>query len=395
MLALVLAPALISCAGKDSTFSDPLLVQGNNEFALDLYQRLAASEKGNLFFSPYGISSALAMTYAGAAGETAAEMGRVLRFREPNDRLHEAFGKLIRSVDAAGKSGQGTLITANSLWGQRGSGFEKDFLAVARRRYGAGLQEADFMANPETARQAVNAWVEEATRGKIAELIAPGGVNAQTSLVLAAAVYFKGVWASEFNKAETRDDAFKPGAGKEVRVPLMHQTAKFGYLETPEFQVLELPYKGGSLSMVVLLPADAAGLKALEGRLSEKELTGWLGRLKETKVEVYLPNFKTTSQFELGPALQSMGMKSAFGGGADFSGMDGRRDLHLSAAVHRAFVAVDEEGTEAAAASAAVMTTQAVESYPVFRADHPFLFLIRERTSGSVLFVGRLTNPRD
>jgi len=379
------------------------LTQGNNEFAVNLYKQLAAANKGNIFCSPYSISSALAMTYSGAAGETAREMAKVLRFHAPGARLHEGFADLIGSLNAEGKRGKIELSVANALWGQKGYGFKKGFLDLTRRYYGAGLHEQDFFKDAEASRRTINAWVERETRDKIKELIAPGVLNGSTRLVLTNAIFFKGQWVSQFKKGNTKNEPFHKGAGKDISVALMKQTAEFGYMETPEFQALELPYVGNRLSMVVFLPNQAEGLGALEAQLSYKNLTGWLGRLRHCEVEVYLPRFKTTSEFQLKSYLRSMGMKAAFTPPsgkfrpqeADFSGMDGKRDLYISVVVHKAFVDVGEEGTEAAAATAVLVDKMMSlpSSVPVFRADHPFLFLIRDKDSGSILFLGRMSDP--
>jgi serpin B len=379
------------------------LAQGNNEFALALYGRLASEARGNVFCSPYSIASALAMTYAGARGETAGQMARALRFSQTGERLHAAFGELSASLNAEGRGGDVQLSAANALWGQSGFPFKKRFLALIRRHYGAGLHEMDFRADAEGSRRAINSWVENETRQKINDLIAPGVLNDLTRLVLTNAIYFKGNWKAQFKKAATKDEPFHLEDGGEVRAPLMNQTGEFGYMETPEFQGLELPYAGEKLAMVVLLPRKAGGIRALEKRLAGKNLADWLSRLNREEVHAALPRFKTTSQFELSSALRSMGMSAAFTqpsakpgpGEADFSGMDGKRDLYIWAAIHKAFVNVNEEGTEAAAATAIVMAPGSAlgAAVPVFRADHPFLFLIRDRDSGIILFLGRLAKP--
>lgn len=379
------------------------LAQGNNEFAIALFQRLAAAERGNIFCSPYSISSALAMTYAGARGQTAREMAQVLRFTGPDEQVHRGFGELTDSLNAEGKAGKVQLVVANALWGQKGFRFEKDFLALTGRYYGGRLDLLDFRGDTEAARRTINAWVEEQTRDKIKELIKSGILTPLTRLVLTNAIYFKGDWAAQFKKTATKDEPFHAGGGKQPRVPLMQQTGKFGYMETPDFQALELPYIGDRLSMTVLLPREKDGLADLEKRLTAKDLAEWLGRMKRRTVKVQLPRVKTSSGFELRSVLKTLGMKDAFAApssrpepaGADFSGMDGARDLYISAVIHKAFVEVNEEGTEAAAATAVVLSrSPSVEGPPpVFRADHPFLFLIRDRRSGAILFLGRLALP--
>jgi len=392
MLSLFLAvAALVPAPVRADAFA-----QGNAEFALDIYGRVAAEKKGNVFCSPYSISSALAMTSAGAAGETARQMARALRLPEPGAAAHAAFGRLTQAFNAEGKEGRISLVVANALWGQRGFAFKKEFLDLTSSRYGAGLHEFDFQADPDSARKTINAWVEKTTRGKIKGLVPVGLLERRTRLVLTNAVFFKGRWAAAFQKGQTKSEPFSLGDGGKVDVPLMHQTGDFSYTEGPDLQGLELPYQGGSLSLVILLPGKPDGLGALEKGLSESSLREWLGHLAPAKVTVSLPRFKAESQFQLGNALQAMGMRDAFSqSDADFSGMDGRRDLYIGAAIHKAFVEVNEEGTQAAAATAVVVNRMlAVRHRSVdFRADHPFLFLIRNRATGTILFIGRLTDP--
>jgi serpin B len=375
------------------------VIQGNNRFAIELHARLTR-QPGNLFYSPASLSMALAMTYAGARGETAAEMARVLHFPAEQDRLHEALAALRKGLNEAGSGAKGSLQLrlANRLWGQEGYHFLPDFLALTRESYGAELAQADFLHEAEQARQAINAWVAERTEGKIADLIPPGMLDDRTRLVLTNAIYFKGRWSRPFLKAATRDDTFHVSGDKAVTVPLMFKNDDFAYRAVDGLKVLELPYDKGELSSVVILPDAVDGLPALEASLTAEDLGRWLGQLRRRKVQVYLPRFKVTSQFSLGGVLAEMGMGLAFDKDrADFSGISTQERLHVSAVVHKAFVDVNEEGTEAAAATGVMMATRAamVRQEPaVFRADHPFLFLIRDTRSGSILFMGRVVNPR-
>lgn len=408
-LSILVGPVFLAALVTQSTGNaglpeDPRVVQnlqsvvkGNNAFALELYAKLKAQE-GNLFLSPYSISTALAMTYAGARGNTAAQMAKVLHFELEEARLHRAFQKLINQLNAQGKKGGYQLSVANALWGQKGYGFLKEFLDLTRKHYGAGLHELDFVGATEAARKTINAWVEKETKAKIKDLIKPGVLDTTTRLVLTNAIYFKGDWASKFKEERTRPEPFHLGSGKSVDVPLMRQTEEFKYMEADGFQALELPYVGEHLSMVVLLPEKCDGLPALEKSLTRENLDKWLSQLRKQKVHVFVPKLKMTCEFSLGEGLQAMGMTDAFGGSADFSGMNGKKDLLISAVLHKAFVEVNEEGTEAAAATAVVMGLKAARgtipaAIPIFRADHPFLFLIRDTRSKSILFLGRVMNP--
>ena len=386
-----------------------------NRFAFDLYAKLKDQE-GNLFLSPYSISTALTMTYAGGRGQTADQMAEVLRLpvqtrivpvrdggpdvlgikeqRWESSRLHSAYAALQNDLNTGGKEGAYELAVANRLWGQKGYGFLPDFLGLLKTHYGAGLEEVDFARATEAARKTINGWVEEQTKDKIKELLKPGVLDTMTRLVLTNAIYFKGQWLREFPKDATRDEDFFVTPEKKVTAPMMHQTGEFGYFDGPDFQALELSYKGEDLSMLVLLPKERDGLADLEKSLSAEKVAEAVAKLRKQKVAVTLPKFKTTAEFHLKEPLIALGMKDAFGTDADFSGMSGKKDLFISAVVHKAFVAVDEEGTEAAAATAVVVKLTALrEPPPVFRADHPFLHLIRDRQSGAILFLGRLTDP--
>jgi len=365
---------------------------GGNVFALDLYRRLRA-EEGNLFFSPYSLSTALAMTYAGAAGNTAAEMANVLHFTLPQERVHPAFARLIEDVERAGDAEGCELSVANALWGQQGFDFLPAFLQSVQTNYGAPLHQVNFAAT-DAARTRINDWVAERTRDKIKNLIRLRVLNASTRLVLTNAIYVKGDWVHPFEASATADALFWVSADRSVSAPMMQQTKSFRYGESDLCQVLELPYAGDALSMLVLLPRERADLPALEEALTHAALAQWTSGLASREVAVTLPKFKLTCQFTLGKVLQEMGMGDAFGPAADFSGMTGRRDLYISAVIHKAFVDVNEEGTEAAAATAVVMRLTGLPQPPVvFRADHPFLLLIRHKPSGSILFMGRVADP--
>jgi serpin B len=370
------------------------LAAGNTAFAVDLYHQLRIAE-GNLFFSPYSISTALAMTYAGARGNTEAEMARVLHFdldHLDQEALHSAFADLEAHLAQIQAKGDIALHVANALWPQAGYAFLAAFLDLCRRCYGVTITPVNYATDTEGARQLINTWVEEKTRDKIKELLKPDHVTPLTTLILVNAIYFKGNWASQFDPEDTDDAPFYRLAGDAVKASMMQQKARFGYRETDDLQVLELPYVGADLSMLVLLPRERAGLPALEAALTVDILTLWTQGLHATEVQVLLPRFKLSGEFDLGETLKAMGMVDAFGA-ADFSGMTGQRDLFISEVVHKAFVDVNEEGTEAAAATAVLMARSIPPPTPVFRADHPFLFLIRENSTGSVLFLGRVVDP--
>jgi len=394
--------ALAACAvaadkpGTGARADEAAVVKGNNEFALDLYAQLRTHE-GNLFFSPNSISTALAMTYAGARGQTAGEMAKTLHFTLEQDRLPAAYATLVKELNAEDQKRAYQLRVANALWGQKGYPFRADFLKITHDNYGAGLREIDFAAS-EAARRTINTWVEKETNDKIKDLIPSGVLSGDTRLVLTNAIYFKGKWARPFKKSQTRDDSFFVAADKKAIVPMMNDKADFKYLDQPEFQALELPYKGKDLSMVVLLPRKVGDLARFDEHLTAAKLADWLPRMQTREVVVTLPKFKMTAEFQLQDILARMGMPSAFDPNkADFSGMDGKKDLFVSAVIHKAFVDVNEEGTEAAAGTAVEIAAAADgggHAPATFRADHPFVFGIRDNRNGSILFLGRVVNPK-
>jgi len=368
------------------------IVEGNNRFALDIYRRLSSSRPdGNVLVSPFSISSALAMTYAGARGNTAHQMADVLGFTLPDDRLHAGFGELVRDLVAPRDGYQ--LSVANRMFGQAGYEFKQPFLDITSNHYGAPLERMNFAGDPEGSRELINDWVEEKTHDKIQDLLPQGSISPDSRLVLANAIYFKGSWKYKFETDATHDDSFFSSAGEESVVSMMFQQHSFRYSQQPGFKMLEMPYAGDDLSMVVLLPEARDGLADLESNLTPELLDSSLASLAYRPVNVHLPKFKFESSFELSDSLEQMGMTDAFSGSADFTGIadDG---LAISAALHKAFVDVNEEGTEAAAATAIVITiTSAIINPPPpeeFRADHPFLFALRDVHSGQLLFIGRV-----
>jgi serpin B len=390
-LGLLAAAAAASPPRADSA----PVVRGNNRFAFDLYQRLR-SDEGNLFFSPYSISTILALTSAGARGETADQMARVLHF-PPQSQLHPSLAALTRQVNAGGAKKEYQLSAANALWAAKDFTFRPEFLGLARDGYGAEARNLDFAGDPEGARQTINARVEKETRDKIRDLIARGDIGPDTRLALTNAIYFKGKWGQPFKKDRTKDEPFRAAGGARPQVPLMSQGSRFGYAEADDFQALELPYAGKDLAMLVLLPKND-NLAGLEAQLSAEMIGDVVAKLTPQNVAVYLPRFKTTARFELGDRLKEMGMPLAFSDRADFSGLTlSREELKISKVIHKAFVDANEEGTEAAAATAVTVVPLAAAArprpVPVFRADHPFVYLIRDTRNGSVLFLGRLADP--
>jgi serpin B len=373
--------------------------QSINAFGQDLYSQLQSQPggSGNLFFSPTSIATALAMTYGGAEGETATQMAAVLHAGGLDaNTLGQEFGSLLTDLNSAGQ-GQYALALADALWGQQGYSFNQSFLDLVQADYGGGLQQVDFIGNTEGARQTINNWVAQQTNDKIQNLIPKGGLTTFTRLVLTNAIYFKGNWVTPFDTNDTYDANFTNSCDEQVQVSTMHDTGEFNYMASNGYQVLEMPYQGGRLAMDVILPSAQSGLSGLSASQLPADLTGWLGGLSDQRVDVSLPKFTMTTSFDLSAPLQALGMTDAFSGNADFSGITSAEQWAISDVLHKAFISVTETGTEAAAATAIVVGSMAAPiplPQPVaFNADHPFLFVIRDTQSGTVLFEGQVADP--
>lgn len=374
------------------------LVKGDNEFAFSLYQALR-DNTGNVLYSPFSVSMALAMTYAGAKGTTATQMADTMHYTLPQDRLHQAFNSLDRELSsrgqgAKGKDGKGfRLNIVNALWGQKGYKFLSDYLDLIAANYGAGLNTLDFKTAAEPSRKTINTWVADQTEQRIKDLIPAGAITDMTRLVLTNAIYFNAAWARQFEKAATRPAAFHLLDGKDVQVPMMNQTLGLNYAAGNGYEAAELPYDGHELSMLIIAP-EKGKFAEFEKSLTAGRVSEIISSLKSRQVSISLPLFKFESKFSLKKALTSMGMPVAFSRDADFSGMTGNRELSISDVIHQAFVEVDETGTEAAAATAVVMTATAMPLQPIqMTVDRPFIFLIRDIKTGAIIFVGKVVNP--
>ncbi len=386
------------------------LAKDSNEFGADLYKQLAGKE-GNLFFSPGSIYPALGMLYNGARGETAAEMVKTLHLSLPVDKLNAAFAEQARLLNPPAplpaKEGEKPkerpyqLSIANALWAQEGYKFNPEYLALTAKFFGAELTAVNFVTAAEAAREKINGWVEKKTNDKIKDLIPQGALTADTRMVLTNAIYFKGNWAEPFKKEDTRDEPFRTPAKRgdaaagERKAPMMHRSGKYGYLKGDGFAAVELPYAGDELAMQVFLPDEVDGLAEFENKLSADNFAKWTFHSRD--VNLSLPKFKMTREFTLNEQLARLGMPLAFSSKADLSGIGGSPgELYVSSVLHKAFVDVNEEGTEAAAATGIVVGVTAMPPPPVeFKADHPFLFIIRHKPTGGVLFIGRLVDPKD
>lgn len=369
------------------------VVNTNNQFAFGLYSRYKAKD-GNIFFSPYSISSALVMAYEGAKGKTAEEIEAVFHFPQDDTLRRESFLRIYNQINKKDKKYQ--LRTANALWAQKDYPFLEDYFNLIGKYYGGKVTNLDFINETEKSRITINNWVEEQTNNRIKNLIPPGILNEMTRLVLTNAIYFKGKWVKQFEEKNTTEQDFRMSPANTVKVKMMSLTgerARFNYGETDKLQILELLYEGEELSMLVLLPKDD-DLAALEESLNPQNISNWKSGLQKERVDVYLPKFKFETKYFMAEDLKEMGMPTAFSGVADFSGMTGKKDLFISEVIHQAFVEVNEEGTEAAAATAVVMVQSVLMEKPkIFNANRPFIFVIQEKETGNILFIGRVNNP--
>ena len=372
------------------------LVEGNTQFAADLYQQ-GRTKPGNLFMSPHSISIALAMTYAGANTNTAAQMADALSFTLPPDQLHAAFNKLdldlaSRAANAKGDTIPFRLTTANAIFGQEGKTFMQPFLDTLARNYGAGLRVLDFNADPEGSRTTINQWVEDKTNDKIKDLLPMGSITDATRLVLTNAIYFSAAWDEPFNASETQDKPFWIGGNAQVVVPMLHGNHERGYAAGDGWKAAELPYDGGQLSMVVVMPDDLA---SFEASLDAAKIKSIIGSIKGYALDLTLPKFKFDAPLGLKEVLMNLGMTDAFTDGlADFSGLDGTRNLVITDVLHKGFVSIDEKGTEAAAATAVIVGDTSAPEPATLIVDKPFVFFIRDIPTGAILFVGRVVDPR-
>ncbi|MEA3463588.1 MAG: serpin family protein [Patescibacteria group bacterium] len=394
----------------DDTGSTPSgiqqVVNANNQFAFDLYSELDKSEQGNIFYSPYSMSAALAMTYEGAKGQTANEMKSVFHFPESNI-LRPNFAAIYNDINQGNNAYE--LRTGNALWAQYDYQFLEDYMSRVEKYYGGKAANLDFAGETEKSRQTINSFIEEQTNNKIKDLIPQGVLNSLTKLVLTNAIYFKGNWEWEFDKSDTREQNFKITPTNVVKTPMMYmkpEKAKFNYVDLEKLQILELPYKGEDISMLILLPKQGEDYDYETGeritydytlkdiQFSSQTLKEYKSQMKETKLDsIYLPKFEFDTKYFMKDTLSAMGMPTAFSMSADFSGMNGIRELFISAVIHQAYVKVDEKGTEAAAATAVVMVEMVAMPRNIFRADHPFIFIIQEKDTGNILFLGKVVNP--
>ncbi|MBN1389150.1 MAG: serpin family protein [Candidatus Thermoplasmatota archaeon] len=400
VMASVISIAVLTGERKraDDTGSTPEggleITEANNRFGFDIFKEVWKEDE-NTFISPWSIFTALSMTYEGARETTAEEMEDVLYLPENASYRHSSFARVHNEINDM--DGNCEIHTANAIWPQEGYPFLEEYIDLIETYYASSVENLDFKTDPDGSREIINDWVEEQTNDRIKDLLPPNSIDELTRMVLTNAIYFKGDWLSQFDPADTRDTPFYVNGNEEHDVPTMtfDGEVELNYYEDENLQALELPYSGEELSMLLLLPRENDGLNDLVNGLSIDLLDDVNDGLSEEKVSVNLPKFRLETDYDLVPPLSDLGMPDAFDGGADFSGMDGTGGLFISGVYHKAFVEVNEEGTEAAAATAVVMTlSMNGPRHIYFTADHPFLFIIQQRQTGNILFMGSLSDPR-
>jgi len=387
--ASIQARAVDTFASSDSVGS---LSNAINDFSFEMYNELGINSDENVFFSPYSIFVALAMTYEGAHGETAVQMKNVLGF-EQNDEVNLcSFGRIYNLLNINSKY---ILNTANALWTKKDYPFLEEYLSFIDNYYMGKATDVDF-TNPSEAAEIINSWVEKNTGGKIEDMLSSGDISPGTVLILSNAIYFKGLWMTQFDIEDTVDRDFEITPTEIVQVPTMVLTGseeKFNYTETDYLQILELPYKGDAVSMIIFLPKEN-NISSVEQMINNENLATWMDSMYPTDVDLYLPKFTYKTEYNLKEMLIAMGMDIAFSSNADFSGMNGHGGLFIEKVLHKAFIEVNEEGTEAAAATTVHMLETAVPgSSKVFDVNHPFLYLVQHKETGTILFMGKVVDP--
>ena len=395
VLSEVTATNIIVLEGKRPLDVSPqIIIDGNNNFAIDFYSKVVQSDEyrdKNVFYSPLSISTAFALVLEGARDQTAEEIRSVFQLPQDDEYRRALFAVL--QDDLNNNQGNYTLSTANALWIKEGYDLSEDYVRIARESYKSEVSSVDIPS--EESRVQINEWVESKTNDKITDLIPKGVLNDLTRLVITNAIYFKGIWVTQFDEVDTQEADFHVGSGPTVRAPMMNlREMSFRYAENDLVQIIELPYQGKKVSMLIILPKAQDGLPIIEDSLSIDNLQSWKDELKNVTVNVSIPKFKLETDYSLGMILSEMGMPAAFNStSADLSGITTEERLHIQAALHKAFVEVNEEGTEAAAATGVVIGTESVQVYPTFKADHPFIFIIQDSETGNILFLGRVANP--
>lgn len=361
-------------------------------FGIELYKTLETKDQ-NTFISPISVSSLLAMCYAGADGETAGEISKALHFSGDQTRINRNFRLLLADIKQRNKEDI-VISIANGLWVQDGFELKRDYVSTLKKNYNADVDELDFVNETEKSCEKINRWVAKETNDKIMELLNPQSVSKATKLILANAIYFYGQWKFPFDEDRTREDFFYVNGTSKQKKSFMNAEERFSYAENDLLQIVELPYSAGNISMYVLLPKEKTGISDIEQKLSLVNLNQWIEQMKKEKVRLSLPKFKLTNEFDLTKTLKQMGISAAFSTNADFSGINGKKNLKIDKVIHKTYIEVNEKGTEAAGATAGVIVATSVPSYKTFRANRPFIFLIKDQLSDNIFFIGKIVNPQ-
>jgi len=385
------------------------VAKANNQFAIDLYNEINKDSNENIFFSPWSISTAVAMAYEGARGDTAIEMQNVFHFPVDDNSRRSSYAKMLNTLNKA--SGKYKLSTANTIWLQENYPFLEDYKDTISRYYLGEIKNLDFVKNPSGSSSKINSWVSKNTNNKIKEIVSPNMFTDLTRAVLTNAIYFKGKWEHQFDRDDTQPEYFTLESGQKIKVPMMKlidEDLDFNYVESDGVQILEMPYQGDKISMLILLPRtempnqryereeiqpQLSDINQLQSILSAEKLQEWRSKMRQQTVYIYIPKYTLETSYSLSDYLKSMGMILPFSDSADFSGMDGTNMLHIDEILHKAYIDVYEEGTEAAAATAVMMAATGLPNFVEFRADHPFIFIIQEKETGNILFMGRVNDP--
>lgn len=367
-----------------------------NQFAFDLFEKVSKDNK-NIIFSPFSISSALSMTYSGAKFKTRLDMAKVLYFPEAGALVSTAYAEYNRNLGATFITDNINLKIANSIWGEKSYPFKQKYLATLEDDFDAPLHQVSFINNAQESRKKMNQWVEEKTENKIKNLIPEKAISENTRLVLTNAIYFYGAWAKAFKGAATKKDNFNISEKEQIKVDFLNTATKLFYFENELFKVVEIPYKGKAASLIVLMPKNIGGFENLTKTLDYETYIKWNKEMKEAMVQLSIPKFNIESEFEMSKVLSEMGMKVAFTNTANFTGMSKKNDLKIDKVIHKAKIGIDEKGTEAAAATAVVMVRKTSISNKLklveFKADRPFIFLLKENKNNSILFMGKVVKP--
>jgi serpin B len=367
--------------------------KANNQFTMELYHQLR-KEPVNMFYSPLSISSAFAMTYAGAKGETANQMKQTLHFGPNNETFHSQYADLTKLLNK--EKEELSLSLANAVWLQTGLNLNNNFSETITQHYGAGLKRTSFADDPAGSQERINKWVADKTNDKITDLLPRSAIKRSTQMILVNALYFKGAWQNPFKKEQTKEDTFYVFEKCVTKTQMMNQQLTTAYYEDDLAQVVELPYKGGDVSFVLLLPKKRFDILSVEKHFNEQVYQAYLQKMQRTRVKLSMPKFKMERSYSLAEPLQKLGMTQPFTSNADFSGMTDETKLMIDKVLHKTFIDVNEEGTEAAAATAITMVKSSmVTNHATVEANHPFLFLIKDNKTSAILFMGRIMDPNE